>query len=257
MNPTFIWYELATGDPQAAQEFYCAVVGWTGEDIGQPGQPYRRLSSHGRGVAGIAGVPPGASGDAARPGWTGYIAVPNTDEAAGGIEAAGGRILFGPADIPGIGRFAAVADPGGARFQLLTPLPVGDMPPAGHRMNPGNVGWQELYAADGDAAFAFYSNQFGWSEAGTFDMGPMGIYRIWTPEPGEEGIGGMMTKPPHAPAPGWTFYFSVDSAEAGAARLTERGGQVLHGPMQVPDGSWVVQAVDPQGAAFALVSRER
>jgi predicted enzyme related to lactoylglutathione lyase len=31
------------------------------------------------------------------------------------------------------------------------------------------------------------------------------------------------------------------------------GGTVLNGPMEVPDGSWIVQAADPQGANFALV----
>ena len=29
------------------------------------------------------------------------------------------------------------------------------------------------------------------------------------------------------------------------------------GPMEVPGGSWVIQANDPQGARFALVSLKR
>jgi predicted enzyme related to lactoylglutathione lyase len=28
------------------------------------------------------------------------------------------------------------------------------------------------------------------------------------------------------------------------------------GPMEVPDGSWVIHAHDPQGARFALVARK-
>ncbi len=31
------------------------------------------------------------------------------------------------------------------------------------------------------------------------------------------------------------------------------GGQVVHGPQQVPGGSFILMGVDPQGARFALV----
>ena len=30
------------------------------------------------------------------------------------------------------------------------------------------------------------------------------------------------------------------------------GGQITNGPLQVPGGGWIVHAVDPQGAHFAL-----
>jgi rhodanese-related sulfurtransferase len=45
--------------------------------------------------------------------------------------------------------------------------------------------------------------------------------------------------------------------DAAVARIASNGGQVLMGPHEVPGGSWIVQAVDPQGAAFALVSTRR
>ena len=44
---------------------------------------------------------------------------------------------------------------------------------------------------------------------------------------------------------------------AAVERINVAGGQVLMGPMEVPGGSWVVQACDPQGAHFALVSATR
>jgi predicted enzyme related to lactoylglutathione lyase len=31
----------------------------------------------------------------------------------------------------------------------------------------------------------------------------------------------------------------------------------MHGPMQVPGGSWILQGMDPQGAMFALVAANR
>ncbi|NJM30669.1 MAG: hypothetical protein HC855_11690 [Rhizobiales bacterium] len=35
------------------------------------------------------------------------------------------------------------------------------------------------------------------------------------------------------------------------------GGKVLHGPMEVPGGVWVVNCQDPQGARFSLLSDKR
>jgi hypothetical protein len=162
-----------------------------------------------------------------------------------------------PGDIPTVGRFAMVADPTGAPFFLLTPLPREDVPPPPPRMSPGNCGWHELHAGDGDSAFRFYSDRFGWSESSALDMGPMGTYRLWSVEDGGEAVGGMMTKMPQMERPKWLFYFVVDGVDAAAERIREAGGTVINGPMAVPDGSWIVQGIDPQGAVFALVSEKR
>jgi predicted enzyme related to lactoylglutathione lyase len=66
-----------------------------------------------------------------------------------------------------------------------------------------------------------------------------------------------MNKPEQMPVSAWSFYFNVDGIDAAAERLNGAGGQVLMGPHEVPGGSWIVQAIDPQGAHFALVSRTR
>ena len=258
MPSGFIWYELMTTDQDAAIAFYEAVVGWRAQDMTIPEMGdyrYTILNAGERGVAGLARLPDDCP-EGMRPGWFGYVQVPDTDAAAGAIAAAGGKVHTAPDDIPGVGRFAMVADPGGAAFYLLTPLPRDDAPPPLPRMAPGNVGWHELYAADGDAAFAFYKEQFGWSESSVMDMGPMGTYRLWSVG-GGEAVGGMMTKPGNMPQPVWTFYFVVDSVDAAAERVRASGGSIVHGPMQVPDGSWIVMGLDPQGASFALVSEQR
>jgi len=64
----------------------------------------------------------------------------------------------------------------------------------------------------------------------------------------------MFTKPAAEPAPYWLYYFNVAEIEAAAARVKDKGGQVVNGPHQVPGGSWIIQCIDPQGAMFALVA---
>lgn len=252
----FIWYELMTSDQAAAEKFYRAVVGWEMADAGQPGMRYTILSAGGRGVGGLMALPAEACAAGAKPGWMGYIAVADTDAVAKRITASGGKVLRDPDDIPNVGRFAVVTDPGGAAFMLLTPLPREEQMQPVEPNTPGHIGWHELYAANGqEAAFAFYAAQFGWTTLDTLDMGPMGKYRIF----GADGLsfGGMMDKPTNVPASAWAFYINVDGIDAAVDRIKANDGQVLMGPHEVPGGSWIVQAFDPQGASFALVSRTR
>jgi hypothetical protein len=249
----FIWYELMTSDAEAAKTFYRAVVGWETQDLGGPHAGYTILNAAGRGVGGMMILPDEACEKGAEPGWVGYVGVEDADAATWAAERAGGRILRAPADIPEVGRFSVIADPGGAVFMVLTPIPRDDVPPTPPRMTPGHIGWHELYAEDGEAAFHFYSDLFGWTESSVMDMGAMGTYRLWSPD-GGEAVGGMMTRPAQMPKPAWLFYFVVDSADAAAGRIRANGGQVINGPMDVPDGSRIVQGLDPQGGMFALVS---
>jgi predicted enzyme related to lactoylglutathione lyase len=144
-----------------------------------------------------------------------------------------------------------VADPQGAVFCLFKP--DGDMSrPAADPNTVGIVGWHELYAVDGEQAFAFYTDLFGWTKAEAMDMGAMGVYQLFAA--GGAPIGGMMTKPPGVPVPLWNYYFQVDGIGAAMERLRVGGGTVINGPMEVPGGNWIVQGLDPQGATFSLLS---
>jgi predicted enzyme related to lactoylglutathione lyase len=257
MAQSFIWYELMTTDQAAALDFYGRVVGWTHSRHpgGEPGAaPYMIVEAAGRGVGGVFQITE-EMGDAP-PMWLGYIGVADADATAEAIVAAGGSLRMGPADLPGVGRFALAADPGGAAFYILAPKPQGDPPPPVPRMTPGHCGWHELYAGQGEkAAFDFYSGLFGWETVREMDMGAMGVYRLFGIDGAE--FGGMMDKPEPLPGSVWGYYFVVEGIDAAADRVRDQGGTVRMGPMEVPDGSWIIQCADPEGAVFSLVSKER
>jgi uncharacterized protein len=54
------------------------------------------------------------------------------------------------------------------------------------------------------------------------------------------------------PSPFWLYYFNVDNIDTAAQRVRAGGGQIVDGPLEVPDGSWVLLCKDPQGVIFAL-----
>jgi predicted enzyme related to lactoylglutathione lyase len=240
----FVWYEHMTRDLPAAEDFYGKVVGWLAEDSGMPGMRYTLLKIGDRPVAGVMAAP--KPGD--MPCWLAHILTSDVDGMAERVKQGGGAVHKPPSDIPGVGRFAVVADPQGAVFMLFradgTPAP--DLAP----MAPGAIGWHELHARDWETAFPFYADLFGWKKSQAIDMGPMGTYQTF--DIGGAWGGGMMNDA-QAPAPFWLYYFSVEDIDAAAARITGAGGTLLQGPHQVPGGSWIVQAHDPQGGLFALV----
>jgi len=246
----FVWYELMTSDQSAAEAFYKEVVGWGSRDSGVPGVSYTLFTVGENPVAGVMTVPEEAKKQGARPGWIGYVAVDDVDRTAGAVREAGGTVYREPDDIPGVGRFAVVADPQGAVFALFKGTSM--EPPAPPPGTPGHAGWHELFATELEPALFFYADLFGWTKGDALDMGPMGVYQLFSHN--DVPIGGMMRRPPSVPACFWNYYFNVDGIEAAAERVKAAGGQIVSGPMEVPGGSWILQGMDPQGAMFALVA---
>ncbi|AHB03411.1 Glyoxalase/Bleomycin resistance protein/dioxygenase domain protein [Brucella ceti TE28753-12] len=187
----------------------------------------------------------------ARPGWLGYIGVADVDAAAEKVMAEGGKILRAAGDIPGVGRFDVAADPQGAVFSLYSPKADMEPPADFGSRKVGHPSWHELYARDGEAVFPFYEKVFSWKLSRDFDMESMGKYKVFSVDGAD--MGGIMTAPPGAEN-GWGFYFMVDGVGAAAARIKSLGGTVLAGPMEVPNGEWVIKCCDPQNVSFSLVS---
>ncbi|MCV9966500.1 VOC family protein [Pararhizobium sp. BT-229] len=250
----FVWYELMTTDTKAAEEFYDDVVGWTSQDAGMPGGSYTLFKAGDVNVAGLMTMPEGALKMNIPPAWLGYIGVDDVDAAAKKLAKLGGTVHREPEDIPSIGRFAIVTDPHGAVFALFKGDGSGEMPELAQNAN-GNIGWHELMAGDLATDLPFYQEMFGWAKDQTMPMGEMGDYQLFAHNGAQ--IGGMMTKAPETPAPYWGYYINVEALDSAVARATARGAKIIMGPMEVPGGAWVINGIDPQGAAFSLVSMKR
>jgi hypothetical protein len=255
-NPAgdFIWYELMTPDPDGAKAFYDAVVGWDIEPQPAGEMDYRMIRrSDGGNAGGVLRITDEMRQHGARPTWLGYLNVADVDAKVASIEAAGGKTLMGATDIPHVGRIAMVADPQGAPFYVMKPIPPADQPNARSDVfSPTAVqrcAWNELVTTDLDAARRFYPEQFGWGLGDTMPMGPMGDYQFILQD--GQMIGAMFAPPDRQPA--WRFCFRVESLDRSIEAIRSGGGEVLFGPVEVPGGGMIVQATDPQGAFFMLI----
>lgn len=246
----FVWYEYAANDLDAACRFYETVSGaWEIVSSGLTGMDYRIANAGTRGVGGFMAITPEMAGQA--PSWRGYVGVDDVDAMATKVKEAGGAVRYGPDDIPMVGRFAVCADPQGATFIIFKG--AGEPQPDISPETPGAIGWHELTTSDWEAAWSFYSGLFGWEKEIAVDMGDMGTYQTFT----VNGVhaGGMMTAPGQPPA--WRYYITVDDIDAAAKRITDAGATIQMGPHEVPGGAWIVMAVDPQGAPFAVTGPKK
>jgi uncharacterized protein len=249
----FVWYDQMSNDLPGSEKFYSQVVGWSLEPNTMNSQKYTLLKTGATMVGGLMPIPEDAAKMGVRPAWMGYIAVDDVKKCADKVKAAGGAIHRPPTEIPNVGTFAVAGDPSGAGFLLFKG--DGDEAPTQDPTKPGYVGWHELHGGDPEKSFAFYSGLFGWTKGEALEMGGMGTYQIFTTK-GQQS-GGMMKKMAQEPAAHWVYYITVDAIDAAQGRVKSAGGQVIHGPMQVPGGSWIINGLDPQGAMFALVAPKK
>ena len=248
---SFVWCELLTTDPAAAESFYKKVVGWTATPFGPDGSYTVLNNSSGSGVGGVMKLPDQAKQMGAPPHWMMYIGTPDVDGMAMRIVQLGGRVHKQPEEIPTVGRFAVVQDPFGASFAIFTPKPAPGSP-APKKGPIGDFSWFELYTPNPEGAWKFYNTLFGWEKTSAMDMGEAGVYQMFGRGGGIPN-GGIMKPPPGAP-PAWMPYAMVKDAKAAAATAAANGGKIVVGPIEVPGGDWIAQGMDPQGAMFAVHS---
>ncbi len=114
------WVELMTSDVEGAKSFYSQLFGWQLETMqiqeGMP--PYNVISAGDMKIGGIMATPPEA-GDTP-PRWGNYVTVDDVDAVAVQAAELGGKLLFGPQDIPTVGRFCIIQDPQGAVISAIT-----------------------------------------------------------------------------------------------------------------------------------------
>ena len=165
-------------------------------------------------LSGLMGLPEDARNLGFRPSWLGYVGVNDVDAAADRIRELGGAVHVPPQDVPNVSRLSIAVDPQMATIAIFKWLNAAQAPPTDMDAL-GRVGWNELFAADWEKAWAFYGDLFGWQKEDA-DIGEMGTYQLFSA--GGQMIGGMFTKPPAIPAPYWLSGPGVPRSRAVAFR---------------------------------------
>ncbi|WP_214368693.1 VOC family protein [Pseudonocardia sp. H11422] len=112
----------------------------------------------------------------------------------------------------------------------------------------GTPCWVDLAVPDVKAATEFYGPVVGWS---FFDSGEdFGHFNIaQTNGKAAAGIGPVLQEGQPSV---WTVYLASDDADATAKLITDNGGTVLAGPIDIAGNGRMLVALDAAGAAFGV-----
>jgi predicted enzyme related to lactoylglutathione lyase len=116
------WNELATTDTARAGAFYTGLLGWAADAQPMGGTEYTLFSAEGAPRGGMMAI--AASGCPVPPHWLVYFAVTDCEGTTTLAQSLGGAVRLPPTDVPGVGRFAVLADPQGAVFAAIKLLPA-------------------------------------------------------------------------------------------------------------------------------------
>ena len=251
------WVDTQQDDPQAAQDFYGALFGWTFTTVSPPDVPvYAIAALDGRDVAGIGQTQGGPSE------WTTYIAVDDADAAVARVIAAGGATTEVPDQVGPFGRGVSLRDPAGVPFRVWQ---AGEHPGAQAVNEPASWNFSDLHT-DEPGSVGFYADTFGWVVE---DLGFATMIRrpgygdhleatvdptiherqagVGAPPGFADAIAWVAALEPRL-APHWHVSLSVADRDAAAERAERLGGEVL----STEDTQWTRTALvrDPQGAVF-------
>lgn len=111
------WIEAMVRDAERAAAFYAELFGWTRSTMqAVPGMDYIVFRNGEAMVAGLMQMTPDMPFP---PHWGTYITVDDVDATVATAMAHGGTTTFAPHDIPGVGRIAGIASPGGVHFSVM------------------------------------------------------------------------------------------------------------------------------------------
>lgn len=114
---------------------------------------------------------------------------------------------------------------------------------------PGVPSWVDLMTSDPAGARAFYGGLFGWE----FEIGAPDTGHYTQAMLRGKAVAGIAGEPAPSQMPtAWTTYLASHDVETDAKRVTEAGGTIMMGPMDVMQFGRMLVAADVTGAVFGI-----
>ncbi|MFE2876064.1 VOC family protein [Streptomyces roseus] len=239
-----------TGDLEAAQRFYGAVLGW-GFRPTRLGEGFSVAMRDGVPVAGIGGLARRLGVPVA---WTPYFAVDDADVTAARVRERGATMAVGPLAF-GTGRAALAADPDGAVFGFWQGEVIPDW--TAHPA-PGAAVRLELRTRDAFAAAVFYGEVLDWAceRPGCCDVSYEQDHVVVRRGPDTVAVisGGAVEEAPDPQVrPRWHVHFDVPDLEAAVETALRLGGRTVS-PVHTTSTSRRITLADPDGGLFTIVA---
>lgn len=114
---------------------------------------------------------------------------------------------------------------------------------------PGAPCWIDLGSPDPTEAASFYGGLFGWTATVSPEPETSGYTTLSIGDKGVAGLGPLTSRDQ---PPAWMVHFAVDDVDRVAAAVTDAGGGVVVGPVDVMAYGRMAVVHDPSGAVLGL-----
>ncbi len=241
----FVWYELSTGNPKKALDFYTKLFGWETSKGEIGGEKYDVIKNGGREIGLVMKGNPKLKLPTQ---WTLYLSVASVKEGLLNAKANGGSVVMEPTDVPDIGRFALVADADGAIFALFKSA-KGDQ--FDRAEGSGDWDWNELWAKRPADATQLYEAVADYSSE-QVTYGKEVTYRLIA----DEVTRGCVGDAPKGQSPKWIPFVRVDDLDASFAKARKLKAKVRRKPYVIYGVGRAAVLSDPTGATFGMIERK-
>ena len=120
---------------------------------------------------------------------------------------------------------------------------------------PGTPSWVDLSSPDPEASKAFYAGLFGWRAEDTEPVEETEGYVMFKLK--GRNVAGMSPIQDDSQSPAWWTYVDTDDVDAAAARVTEAGGSVPVGPIDVVDAGRMAFIAHPAAGIIGVWQAHR
>jgi predicted enzyme related to lactoylglutathione lyase len=234
------WVELRSPDVEASVAFYRELFGWKASDE-KPSSGYRMFSSGGKLVSGVRPL----HSTQISPQWITYVSTDDEAQTVSRAQDADGKVLMETGQDSEMGMIM-LQDPVGAVFGVFQ----NDLFGGAQVFNrPISLTFNLLMTRQPHDAKWFYSKVFGW-EPRDREIGGIAFTHFFLGVRGVAGVIVMNERWPQAVPSHWQVSFSIDDADALAARAVELGGKAQ--PVTASPFGRSALITDPHGATFSI-----
>lgn len=234
----FAWYDCNSTNISKSAEFYTQLFAWTKSEFEFSDDDEITVFANRKKL--FANLNQGGQ-HGVKSHWLPYLAVDDVKKYCTQVTSFGGRVVYEPVYVHGIGQAALIEDPCRAQFLAFSPIRSDKMEPA-MGQDEGYIFWNELMVDDPEKAWAFYQQSFCWKGV------PSKI------QVGDRVVGSIVKRNPELNLPpAWRPYVVVKDL-AGKEKLA----QTLGAHIRLPKETWGEAKHrslidDPLGASFFLV----
>jgi predicted enzyme related to lactoylglutathione lyase len=242
----FVWYDLASHNPELAMAFYGKVFGWEFESLEGSTQGYNVIRMQGEQIGGVFGLDP-MYGEVAE--WVSIMSVSNVREVVGLNEEKGGKTLYKPTMMKGRGMSALIQDPQGAFVGVLR-SDSGD--PSYGEIRDHDFLWTELWTNDLSASLTHYKTVLGLDhEEIEVNNNPYFILKK-----DDRKLSGAFSNPIEGARSVWVPYIKVNDVKEITELARNEGAHIMLEPDEKVRNGTVAVLMDPTGAQFVIQEYE-